>query len=206
MKENDLFYYDLYEKLYQDGYHNDLYISHTKKLYPYLEKILNKDNNKILDLGCSHGLAVKELIDLGYDAYGIDVSKTAINLCKNRNLSTCKLGSATNIPFDDNFFNIIISSDVLEHILPIDIDIVIKEMYRVSNGYCLLSIACDTEGNNQPIMNIHKKYNEYLNINRLHTTIMNDNEWDNKFLLNGFKKLYHLSMINNDYQVIYKKI
>ena len=37
-KKNE-FYFDLYEKLYQTGYHNNQELSHTKKLFPFLNEV-----------------------------------------------------------------------------------------------------------------------------------------------------------------------
>ena len=37
-------YFDLYEKLYKNGYHSNLELSHTKKLFPYLNEISNENS------------------------------------------------------------------------------------------------------------------------------------------------------------------
>lgn len=216
------FYFDLYEKLYQTGYHNDLTLSHTKKLFPYLKEVdggykknkwipsflrkkrYSDKSVKILDVGCSHGLAVEQLIKMGYDAYGIDVSNTAINYCRDRGLTTCMVGSATDIPFEDNFFDIIISTDVLEHLLIEDVEKTVSEFKRVVKGYCLLGIACDKESNEVPLENVKNTFNAYLDLDTLHTTIIDPKEWDKAFLNKGFEKVRTISYENYDYEVIYK--
>lgn len=200
-------YFDLYEKLYKNGYHSNLELSHTKKLFPYLNEISNGNKKiKILDVGCSHGLAVQELKLMGYDAYGIDVSETAINHCQNRGLTTCKLGSATNIPFDDGFFDLIISTDVLEHIMPDDIHILIQEFKRVNKGHCLLSIACDAEGNRQPLEELKLIDPSYNDLENLHTTLMLPENWDMFFNKNGYIKEKMISFLSFEYNVIYKPL
>ena len=57
MTNKQLDYFDLYEKLYQTGYHTDMSLSHTKKLYPHLHEVTptDKEKLKILDVGCSNG-------------------------------------------------------------------------------------------------------------------------------------------------------
>ena len=40
-----------------------------------------KKNDKVLDVGCAKGFLVKDLLDQGIDAYGIDVSNYAIKNC-----------------------------------------------------------------------------------------------------------------------------
>ena len=205
-KKNE-FYFDLYEKLYQTGYHNNQELSHTKKLFPFLNEVDGgKKNIKVLDVGCSHGLAVQQLKDMGYDAYGVDVSETAIKFCEERGLTTCKVGSATDLPFDDGFFDLIISTDVLEHLLPKDVDRTISEFKRVNKGFCLLAIACDAEGNKTPLREVQNKFGEYRDLSGLHTTIMNPDSWDKHFSDGGYNKIRTISYVTFDYEVIYKPL
>jgi len=190
-------YSELYEDLYKVGYHGNKNHCHTLKILPILSKY---KGHKILDVGCSHGLAVKKLIEMSYEAYGIDVSETAIKYCKERNLTTCLLGSATDIPFEDNFFDIIISSDTLEHIFPKDIDLVVNEFKRVCKKYLVLSIDLYEERN--------KSYTKKIDLGSkyglkcLHTS--KPTEWDNKFLQAGFIKLEE-RFKNKKYIVTYQK-
>lgn len=190
-------YSEIYEDLYQIGYHADMNLCHALKLLPILKKYEGK---KILDVGCSHGLAVKKLIEMSYDAHGIDVSKTAIKYCKDRNIDSCVLGSATDIPFGDNFFDIIISSETLEHIFPEDIDLVVNEFKRVCKKYLVLSICCNEEINKLYAKKIYHKYG----LRCLHTSIIKPVEWDEKFLQAGFVKLEG-SFKKPSYFVTYEK-
>jgi ubiquinone/menaquinone biosynthesis C-methylase UbiE len=50
-------------------------------------------------------------------------------------------GSALSIPWPDNSFDAIISSDVLEHIAPDDIPVLVQELHRVSRSLVILLIA-----------------------------------------------------------------
>ena len=71
----------------------------------------------ILDLGCSSGILMLFLKQLGFeDVSGIDLSPQAVDLCHRRGLTNVFVmrGEKTNFP--DNKFEIIIASDVLEHI------------------------------------------------------------------------------------------
>ena len=84
----------------------------------------------ILDVGCGAGATVGELEELGYDAYGVDISESAAdkwNGVKNR----CTLAFAHEIPAEDDYFDLAMT-DVLEHI-PLDhVAETIKEVARVS--------------------------------------------------------------------------
>ena len=49
---------------------------------------LNK-GDRVLDIGCAKGFLVKDLLDLGIDAYGVDVSEYALQNCMPRPLEDC---------------------------------------------------------------------------------------------------------------------
>lgn len=83
-----------------------------KKIKPYLKK-----EGKILDIGCAYGLVLKKFPP-SWEKYGIDISQHAISQAqKNLPEGLFKIGNvATNIDFQDNFFDLIIINDVLEHL------------------------------------------------------------------------------------------
>ena len=49
-------------------------------------------------------------------------------------------GILTNLPYEDNSFDLVYSADVLEHIHPEEADIVISELIRVSRRHIFMSI------------------------------------------------------------------
>ena len=100
--------------------------------------------------------------------------------------------------------DIIISSDTLEHVVPIDVSKVVSEFRRVCIGSCLLAIACDEEGNKQPLAEVKQKFNDYLSLNSLHTTIMTPDEWDACFFTGGYTKQKTIGYQTYDYEVVYK--
>lgn len=76
---------------------------------------------RVLDVGCGVGRTVARLVAAGYEAYGIDLpclspywSKTG----KDRGRFVC--GEATNLPFADGCFDVVISMGVIEHIGTVD--------------------------------------------------------------------------------------
>lgn len=62
--------------------HRDLIQWCHKKAIKYLKKELDISSDKILDVGCFNGFFVKELIDIGFDAIGIDFNKKALDYGK----------------------------------------------------------------------------------------------------------------------------
>lgn len=92
-----------------------------------------------LDLGCGIGRHVSFLNDFGLNPYGIDLSDEAISMGKDWFISEGKksladrllVGSVTELPFEDNFFEICVSHGVLDS-MPREIATKgMKETYRV---------------------------------------------------------------------------
>ena len=71
--------------------------------------------NRVLDFGCARGYLVKALRELGYNGYGIDVSKWAIENADEETKPYLNLIS-NNPPLLAMEFDWIIAKDVLEHI------------------------------------------------------------------------------------------
>ena len=173
---------NLYESLYQSGYHSDLRLSHAQDV---LKRVSNASS--VLDLGCSHGFAVSKLWKKKIQANGIDIAPTAIALAtKSRGRGLCgndpcfQTGNATFIPFPDKHFETIISTDVLEHIAPTDVDAAIRETLRVTRRDMWLKIATRKEVNRQPLRILHRK-NAHMRVTHLHTTIMDLDAWSARF-------------------------
>ena len=103
--------------------------------------------NRILEAGCGNGRHVLFFQEQGYDAYGVDISGEAIELgnewLKSKGQKpTLQVGDITNLPYDDNYFDVIVSFGVLDHIPFSVAQKAIKEMNRVCNtgGYLYLSL------------------------------------------------------------------
>jgi SAM-dependent methyltransferase len=82
-------------------------------------KLLQKSdpNSKILEIGCSGGPLIQALNERGYqDVHGIDISRDAIDLCRLRNIHKVFVMDGSLPAFKDGHFDIVIASDVLEHI------------------------------------------------------------------------------------------
>ena len=115
----------------------------TKKTIQFIENYCSKNNLKkneikILDWGCSRGAEVFWLKKEGYDiTFGVDIDKEPIN---NGLLLACDLGYKKSTlrvlspdgktDFPDNYFDIIFSNQVLEHVK--EIDKVANEMSRIT--------------------------------------------------------------------------
>ncbi len=85
--------------------------------------------SKILDAGCGDGFVSKSYLD-NYEVYGIDIEKEAVDYCtKAYPKGNYSLGDVYNLEFEDNFFDVIIFSQVIEHLY--EPEKVLKELYRI---------------------------------------------------------------------------
>ena len=144
------FYEELYEKLYSKyGYHssNELDSTHYGSYFAGCLNPSRIEYKSVLDIGCSTGIGIKSFFEpLGKECVGIDVSKTAIDKAIERGVSA-QVASVTDIPFDDNSFDLVGSTDVIEHLRPEDQEKAHRECFRVSKKYVAHKISNTPEGN-----------------------------------------------------------
>ncbi len=111
-----------------------------RKIFLYFVGKYTKPNAKIFDFGCGSGYLVGELQKMGYDTYGLDFEKYAIDYGLNQGINNLKLATGEKIDYPDETFNIVTAFDVLEHIeneKPI-----IKELVRIlkPGGKMIISV------------------------------------------------------------------
>jgi SAM-dependent methyltransferase len=106
-----------FEKKYHDVESNHWWFKSRRKYLIDLLKDAPKDS-KILDIGCSSGIFLKDLEALGFkieNLYGVDISNTAIENCRANGIKNSFVMDAQNITLTESF-DIIIASDCLEHL------------------------------------------------------------------------------------------
>lgn len=93
----------------------------------------------ILEVGCGTGLVLERLTRFASSARGVDLSPGMLEKAKARGLDAIE-GSATELPFSDNCFDVTCSFKVLAHIPAIDK--ALSEMARVTRpgGYILAEL------------------------------------------------------------------
>lgn len=95
----------------------------------------------ILDVGCGEGFIAEEIMkqlpEVSYT--GIDMSETAVASAKELNpTATIATGDVLDLQFDDASFDLVICSEVLEHVKP-PIE-ALSELRRVSKKELLVSV------------------------------------------------------------------
>lgn len=106
-----------FEKKYHDVETKHWWFKSRRK---YLLDLLQNSpkDSKILDIGCSSGIFLKDLETLGFTSanlFGIDISEKAVDNCKENGLENVYVMDAQNITLKEKF-DIIIASDCLEHL------------------------------------------------------------------------------------------
>ncbi len=101
----------------------------------FLKKI--PKSSKILEVGCNIGNQLKCLYKMGYkNLYGVDVQKRCIIEIKNKKkFIKSFVASAYNLPFDDNYFDLVFTSNVLIHIPPKKLNSAVDEIIRTSSKW-----------------------------------------------------------------------
>lgn len=93
-----------------------------------------KKDAKILEVGCNVGVQLKTLKEMGFsNLYGIEINKKAIEIAKQEGIDVI-YASALDIPFKDDYFDLVFTAGVLIHISPNDIEKVMSEIKRCSNN------------------------------------------------------------------------
>ena len=181
-------YKDLYEKLYRIGYHSKMK-NHGANYVDYISQ--NYKFKRILDIGCSNGVAVHKFKKQRKESYGIDVAHIAIRYAAEKTLvPNCIMADASDLPFKDGFFDAIFSCDVLEHLERRDVGKAISEMMRVCKGFLFIVIDCDVERNREWIQKAKKEFPaDFARIENLHLTVMPFRRWRRMFESAGAKYL-----------------
>ena len=107
------FYSTVYNKLYAIGYHADPNYSHSYGLIEYVLK--NCDFDTALDVGASTGAAVHKLQFSGKSALGLEVSFEAATRAFHYGRPVL-WGCVTKIPFVNNYCDLVMSTDMMEHL------------------------------------------------------------------------------------------
>ena len=97
---------------------------------------------KILDIGCGKGYLLFDFLKIIPDAeiYGIDISEYAIENSKSEIKEKLIVGNSNNLPFEDNFFDLVISINTLHTLKTYDLEKSLIEMERVGKTHKYLCV------------------------------------------------------------------
>ena len=108
-----------YEELHGD--------EQREKMKECMNCIKPKENEKLLDIGCGTGISTEVW---NCESFGIDPAEKLIEIAKNKKgKSKYIISDAENIPFEDDYFNYVISITAIQNFS--DIDKALNEISRV---------------------------------------------------------------------------
>lgn len=136
-----------------------------------IREVKNLNPSSILDVGCGEGFTLEKLRErnIGEHLEGVDYLDLAIKLGKKEHPQLkLKTGSIYDLDYKDNSFDVVICSEVLEHID--DPAKGLAELVRVSKKYCVLSVP------NEPIFMMGNLLRG-KNVSRFGNDIEHINHW-----------------------------
>lgn len=137
-------------------YPNEFVIRFVAK---YVRKRLGFDNyevirevKRVLDLGCGHGRHVIMFAEQGYEVFGIDISEVAISFAREwvqrlQLHADLRVGTVVTLPYDNEFFDLVVSHGVLDHVYAEEAEKAVEEVHRVlrSNGLFYVDLISTLE-------------------------------------------------------------
>lgn len=106
-----------------------------------LDMLRELNPDKVLDVGCGEGYTLEKLrkAKIGKYLEGIEYLQEAIDLGRKLHPHIkIKKGSIYELPYKDNSFDMVLCTEVLEHLE--DPRKGLKEILRVTSKYCLISV------------------------------------------------------------------
>jgi ubiquinone/menaquinone biosynthesis C-methylase UbiE len=141
------------------------------------------NGSKILDVGCAKGFMLYDFYKLNpnLDLYGIDISKYAIDNSVSEIKHKLQVANARKLPFEDNFFDLVISINTIHNLDKVECATALKEISRVSKKNAFLTV--DAYRNNE-----EKQRMDAWNLTA--KTIMPVDDWIKFFKKNQYKGDY----------------
>lgn len=170
------------------GYGGYYYDGRWIKVAKYFKnKYKLKKGSKILDVGCAKGFLIKDLIDLGIDAYGLEISDYAINNSHPSVIGRIHKGNAKKLPFPDNSFDAVISINAIHNLNKNECLKALKEIQRVTKKYAFVQVDSYKNLKEKKIFLswvLTAKYHDY------------PKNWIKLFKKAGYKGDYNWTLIN----------
>lgn len=125
------------------------------------------DARTALDFGCGNGHAVRAMRAAGHEWFGLEYSQAAFD----KYLAEPWFFVGETTQFADRQFDLLYSTEVLEHVPPDNVEEVIADLARITDRYMFLTISLRPSSQN----------------NRFHCTLRPRAWWEERFVAAGFE-------------------
>lgn len=101
-----------------------------------------ESGDRVLDVGCGKGFLLHDLTRAvpGLEIVGVDISKYALGHAKEEVRPFLEHASASDLPFPDNSFDLVISITAIHNLYCYDLHTALQEVERVSRGKSYLCV------------------------------------------------------------------
>jgi len=128
--------HDSFKKMEEDGH-----IQCKLKILSILDNSKKKGNLKVLDIGCGDGsfsLEIAKKLNTK-EVYGLEINKKVAENAIKKGIKIYISDANKPFPFKDNFFDVIVANQIVEHLL--NPDNFFLEVYRVlkPSGYAIIA-------------------------------------------------------------------
>jgi methionine biosynthesis protein MetW len=98
------------------------------RLRKIIAELVNGSKKRLLDVGCGEGSLLAPFVN-HHECYGVDVSENQLRQAEMKGLRTSRVDLENEgLPFGDEFFDLIVCSETIEHLL--EVDNLLHEIHR----------------------------------------------------------------------------
>jgi ubiquinone/menaquinone biosynthesis C-methylase UbiE len=105
---------------------------HNYELLSILEEIGNETFDRSLEIGCGWGRLSPIIASKSESHHGVDINKEAVKIASKYTSGQYLAASASDLPFSDARFDLVVTWTVLQHIPPDYVDQAINEIQRIA--------------------------------------------------------------------------
>jgi SAM-dependent methyltransferase len=149
--------------------------------------------HRAIDVGCGPGYGIKVARDAGKDVYGIDIAEALVKKWEELGIDEyCRVSPSDRIPFPDKSFDLVVSTEVFEHIPEEGIVPTLEELKRIGSGHFIFMVA------NRFVPKSHAQIDNRI---QPHLTVKPREWWEEKLRETGYEIQKHTDMgVSNLFQ------